>query len=1047
MYLDYRPPQDCDRYPLARDVVRFIGDPVAVVVAEDRDTAIRALSSIRVKYRRLPVVDTVAKALAAGAPAIHDRARDNVARRVSRSFGDADAARRATAHEVAARYVSSRQAHAIMEPHTVLCDWDADAERLNVWAPTQNPRKVRRDIAHVLGIEPEQVRMREVAIGGDFGGRSQVCSIEVLAGAASMATGRPVKIRESRSQEFAFSKSRYCWDIGVRLGADDTGRATFLDADFDVDNGAYNLSGPHDMEFGSIALGSSYRWRSYDGSGRCVYTNKQPPSSFRGAGGFQVNWTLECAIDELADEVGIDPIDFRCLNAVSAEGETSTTGWEVRSSRLIECLQTVRERMGWDDKRQFAGHGRGVGIACSVHITGLRRQALVTSAAAIDVGADGSVCLRSGCGDAGTGQKTIIAQAVAEVLGLGVGRIAVTTMDTDSTPVDAGAGASRGTYHSVSAAKQTAETLRDALVEAAASKFHVGKEDIAWRDGHAHFGEEQLGLADLAALLSDTDDGSFTVESTFVGPFHQQPEDGYEDIAPAYSFAAHGVEVDVNLDTGQVKVVRVVAAHDSGTIINPITARGQVEGGVLMGLGAALSEELIYEHGRVVNPSYVDYGMARATDFPAIETIFLESDDPEGPFGAKGLGEIVLLPIGSALTNAVSHAIGARIREAPLTPDKVLQAYRARHGLPPTVPWRIPGPKHIWVAGMRMAYPKGLHALLARTGPHLRGASEAGRVRRVLPSATATEAIGLLRTTPDATAMGGGIDLLSRETQELPIASTFVHVANCAELADVRRDAGDLVLGAAVTLEAIATNEALPPALRRTAAQIGSLQLRTTATLAGNLCQAKRCWFYRNGFDCYKRSGATRPCYAVMGDHRFHHAVEGGHRCQAVTPSDLATTLIALDAVAVVQGADGERDVLIEDLFDGPGEVALTGSELITRVRIPRAGLDRTTYYRKFALWGGAFAVTSVAVSASMSSPGIADDIRVAIGGVAPTPQRLRRAESLLRHRPITPELAERAAQQWLRRTHPLKENHWKAFASANLLTATILELSGNPSL
>jgi len=1040
-YIDYRP-ADSDRYPLAKDVVRHVGEPVAIVAADDPATAERALAAIRVTYKVLPTLATVEEALKPGAPAIHAKNPDNVASRIRREFGDQKRAREATRHAISARYISSRQTHATMEPHTVLAHWRADENRLHMWIPSQNPRKLQTDVAHVLALEKDRVRLHELAVGGDFGGRSQISSTEVLVGALSMATGKPVKLKQNRHEEFAFTKSRFWWDTRIRIGCDDDGRVTFLNADYDVDNCAYNFSGPGEMEYGSVALGSSYRWLSYTSSGRCVYTNKQSPSSFRGAGGFQVNWTLECAMDELADEIGMDPIDLRLLNAVSEVGETAITGWEIHSSRLKACLEAVREKIGWDEKRRAGGNGRGVGVACSIHVTGLHRQHMVTSSAALDVGPDGHVTLRSGVGDAGTGQKTIIAQAVGEILGIPLDDISVLSTDTGLTPPDAGAGASRGTYHSVHAAKKAATELRDALIGAAADKFHADPADVRWADGHAEHDGDRVSMGDLAALLSTADDGSFSIESEFVGPYHDAAEDGYENIAPSYAFAAHAVEVEVDTDTGAVKVLRVVAAHDSGTIINRNTARGQVEGGVLMGLGAALSEEMIYEGGRAVNPAYVDYALPRSTDAPDIETIFLECDDPEGPFGAKGLGEIVLLPTGPALTTAVSHAIGVRIREAPLTPDRVLRALRRRDGLPETAGRSGGSLKRLWIAGMRRSYPLGVHKLLERGGPKLKASPPAGRVERVLTADSAEDAVRLLREQPGAVPMGGGTDVLVREKQGLPVASTLVQLRPRGELTDLRTDdTGALVIGGAVTLEALETDDRVGEAIRATVREIATPQLRGVATLAGNLCQAKRCWFYRNGFDCYKRGGTTRPCYAVQGDHRFYHAVEGGHRCQAVTPSDLATTLIALDAELTVAGPRGERKLAVEHLYTGPGEVGLTPEEVIVRVTIPAQARARSTVYRKFSLWKGAFAVATVGVSAEVTAAGTLRDVRAVLGGVAPTPARVRDAETLLEGARVTPSLLEQVAEDWLCQTQPLPGNHWKAFATANLLKSALRAL------
>lgn len=1040
-YIDYRP-EDSDRYPLARGTVRHVGDPIAVVAAEDAQTARAAIRAIKVDYRVLPALNSVEAALAPKAPALHPDRPGNVAARVRREFGDGLLARSRTEHSLSTRYISGRQTHATMEPHTVLAHWRPDEQCLHMWVPSQNPRKLQTDIAHVLGLDKEAVRLHEVQVGGDFGGRSQISTLEVLAGALSRATERPVKLKHGRHEEFAFTKSRFQWDTRIRMGCDENGYLTYLNADYDVDNGAYNLSGPGEMEYGSIALGSSYRWLSYASSGRCVYTSKPPPSSFRGAGGFQVNWTLECAIDELAEQVGIDPIDFRLQNAISDVGERSITGWEIHSGRLKACLEAVRDRIDWDEKRRNGGTGRGVGVACSIHVTSLSRKHLVTSSAALDVDPDGNVTLRTGCGDAGTGQKTLAVQAVAEVLQLEPSEISVVSTDTELTPHDAGAGASRGTYNAVSAARKVATEARAALTETAAAKFHTDPGNVRWHDGGAAYEDDRLSLGDLAGLASSNESGRFSLETEFVGPHHPVAEDGYENLAPSYAFAAHAVEVDVDPDTGKVTVLRVVAAHDSGTVINPTSALGQVEGGVLMGLGAALGEEMIYEGGQAVNPSYVDYPLPRATDAPDIETVFLESDDPAGPFGAKGLGEIVLLPTGAALTNAVAHAIGTRIRQVPLTPDRVLMANRIERGQPSTAGRDTGSVKRRWVAGMRKAYPRGLHRVLEEVGPRLTPSPPQGRLTSVQRPESVSGAVALLRDQPDAAPMGGGTDLLARETQGLPIGSTAVQLLGCAEMTGIQEIAeGSLWLGGAVTLAGLEGADNVDEVIKDTVREIATPQIRNVATLAGNLCQAKRCWFYRNGFDCYKRGGATRPCYAVLGDHRFYHAVAGAHRCQAVTPSDLATTLTALDAEVHVAGTERRRQLPLSDLYSGPGEVDLGRDEVVTGLRVPASARARTTRFQKFSLWEGGFAVATVCVSAAMAA-GKANDVRVVLGGVSPVPTRLAAAEKRLEGRYLTPDVVESVAQDWLRDTQPLPGNHWKAFATANMMTTLLNGLS-----
>ena len=395
--------------------------------------------------------------------------------------------------------------------------------------------------------------------------------------------------------------------------------------------------------------------------------------------------------------------------------------------------------------------------------------------------------------------------------------------------------------------------------------------------------------------------------------------------------------------------------HDSGIAINPIDVEGQIVGGVAMGLGAALGEEITYERGAVVNPAFVDYAMPRAADVPPVRPILVSHADPMGPHGAKGVGEIALNPTAAAVANAVAHATGIRIRDLPITPDKVLMALLEREGRSPARArlWRRPA--RWWVALVRWAYPRGLHELLHRFGP-----GSAGKERREVVSmerpSTVVEATATLRGTRSAQILAGGTDLMPARAQGLASPLVLVDVNGIEEMSGICEEPdGELRIGGAVTLERLleATRSSGDDAIRAAVETIASVQIRNVATVAGNLCQDKRCSFYRNGFNCYKRGGWTRPCYAVLGDHRFYHAAVGAHRCQAVTPSDLATVLTAMDGRAVLASPHGRRVVPMTRFYRGPGEPALEPDEVLAEIRISGRARDRMTRFEKLRLWQG----------------------------------------------------------------------------------------------
>jgi CO/xanthine dehydrogenase Mo-binding subunit/CO/xanthine dehydrogenase FAD-binding subunit len=951
---------------------------------------------------------------------------------IDRVYGDVASGRQAAAATATGRYRFGRQAHACMEPNGTLARWNPGTRRLELWTSTQSPYFVREEVARILGLDLGQVVVREVAVGGGFGSKSKITDHEVLAAALAVRTGRPVRLVLSREEEFATTKCRHDFDVELTTGVDRDGRLTHREARILVDNGAYNHSGASVTGAAVAAMASWYRTRGgVHVRATLVDTNKHPGGQFRGYGHPQVAFAIESQMDELADARGLDPIDFRILNA-HRSGDVTQAGWRLHSAHLAECLEAVRDAIGWREKRAQRGSGHGVGVAVAMHVSGARTYADANRAEArVDLRADGEVRVRFGGADPGTGQKTVIAQVAAAELGVDLSRITVVTMDSEETPFDLGSWSSRGTVMSVHAVGTAARAAARRLRELAADKLGVPAEDVVLRDGHAVAGNVRIAIEDLLTGLG----GELSVtETAVVDTELVNHATGVADISPAYAFAAHAVEVEVDRATGEIRVLDVVAAHDCGVPVNPTAVESQIVGGVAMGLGAALGEQLLYEGGRLVNPAYLHYALPRAADVPPIRAILLGRADPRAPYGVKGVGEISMVPVAPAVANAVTHAVGVRLRELPLTPDRVLGALRAQDGRRRRYHvWRRPG--RWWIGSMRWAYPRGVHALLERGGARLTGAPPPPVAITSLDRPTAVaEAVAVLGRDREAAPLAGGTDLLPLIEQGLGRPRTLVDLSGVAELAQIREtDTGDLVVGAGVTLADLARWPRLDAVLRRVLATIASPQIREMATVGGNLCQAKRCWFYRNGFPCYKRSGITAPCYAVLGDHRYYHAVLGAHRCQAVTPSDLATVLVALDATVQIAGPAGARRLPVARLYIGPGETALRPGEIIRAIQIPAAGRARRSGFEKLRLWEGDFAVVSACASLDLAG-GIVRDARVVLGAVAPTPYRARAVERHLRGRPLTLETIAAAAEAWTSAAHPLAGNAWKVDAACGLL-------------
>lgn len=1021
-----------DRYPLARDVVRFVGQEVAAVAAETLAQADAALGRIDVRYRLLPAVTTVEEALAPRAPLLHKRrSGTNVSLRIGRTYGELQggiAMARATRRE---RYLFRRQAHASMEPNGSVAAWDEGDGSLHLWTSTQSPYFVRKELAYILGLEPDRVRVHEVAVGGGFGAKSKITDHEVIAARLAMKAGRPVRLVLSREEEFATTKSRHQFMIDLETGVDEGGRLTHRRADVLVDNGAHNHSGPSVTGAAVGALASMYRTRGVEVVARLVDTNKNPGGQFRGYGTPQALFAIESQMDELAEELGVDPIDLRILNA-NQTGDVTHAGWRLASARLVECLEAVREAIGWDEKRSKGGRGRGVGVAAAIHVTGARTYENANqSAAAVDVRGDGTVEVRFGGADPGTGQRTILAQIAAEELGVDLERVEVRMMDTDATTFDLGAWSSRGTFMGGHAVAAAARTAAGKLKELASEKLAVDPGDVVLADGSARAGDDTIPLEDLVRMSSGdrlSVEETFTVDTELV-----DRETGVADISPTYSFAAHAAEVEVDLDTGKIRVLDYVATHDAGVAINPLAVEGQIIGGVVMGLGAALGEELIDEGGRVVNPAYINYALPRAADVPTVRPIVLGLPDPRGPYGAKSVGEISLNPVPAVIANAVAHATGRRIREIPLTPDRVLAAIRG--GLPRDLSplWRRPS--RWWIHLVRWLYPRGLHTLLHRWGTRLAKDTSPRTFAALECPATVEEAT--VRTGADSAFLGGGTDLLPAFDQGLARAERLIDVTSIPALRRVEEGGdGRLEIGAGVTLAELARtlNAERDPAIVDTVARIASQQIREMATVGGNLLQQKRCWFYRNGFTCYKRAGITAPCYAVLGDNRFYHAILGAHRCQAVTPSDLATTFGALDAVATVTTRRGTRRIPVLDLYTGPGETLLGSDDLLVSVEITGEARARTTRFAKMCLWEGDFAITSVCSSLRFGEGGRVEEARVVLGSVAPTPWRARAVEERITGRRLGAEVIREASGAWTGAADPLQGNAWKVDATSALI-------------
>jgi CO/xanthine dehydrogenase Mo-binding subunit/CO/xanthine dehydrogenase FAD-binding subunit len=1019
-----------DRAPLAEDRVRFIGQEVAAVAAETIEQAQAALARIVVEYEVQAAPLDVAAARATGASELHARGTGeaNVSKIIARDWGETDAGIAAATVVVGGSYLFPRQQHACMETNGSVAHWVEAEGTLHYWTSTQAPYFVVMEVAKALGLERSQVVCHEVGVGGGFGSKSKICEHEVISGLLSRRSGRPVRLVNAREEEFESTKTRHAFAMDMQLHATADGRLQAVTASFDVDNGAYNHSGASVLSAAIKGVGTLYRPRGVRVTGRLIDTATVPGASFRGYGTTQASFALENLMDVLAERLGMDPLELRRVNA-NQPGEPTLVGARLGSARLVECLDAASEAIGWSREKAQRRPGRGVGLAAGVHVSGSYvGPGANRSDAGVDIGANGRVRVRFGGADAGTGQRTLLAQVVAQELGIGLDRVDVWTMDSAATPFDMGAWSSRGTHYGGHAARMAARAAVDRLTALAVQ--HLGS-GARLENGRATSESQSLTFSELAQRDPDFRDGWLAIETSYVETAVDlpDPQTGQGNISPSYNFACHAAVVEVDKRTGRVDLVDYVAAHDVGTAINRIGIEGQAIGGAVMGIGAALGEEVVFEQGKLVNPSFMHYALPRAGDTPRVRPIIVEGGDPIGPYGAKAIGECGINPPPSAIVNALYDAIGVRFQSLPVTPDKVIAALAAQEGRTrKTRLWARPS--RWWIEVVRCAYPLGLLAVLhrrTRSFPSRMPSDSLRAVERPRDLAGLSGTLG-----GGAMLLGGGTDLHVQRRQGLVAPERLVATGRVEEMRSTGSLAdGALRIGGAVTLADLArAMRDKVPVLADAIQTIASAQVREMATVAGNLLQAKRCWFYRSGFGCYKRLGGTAPCYAIEGDHRFHHAAIDGHRCQATTPSDLATVLTALDARVLLRSPHGERTVRVADLYTGPGETQLAANEALVQVELPAAAAQSQARFEKLRLWEGDFALASVVLA---RHPGIGT--RLVFGGIAPTPWRARKTERLLDAGKLADSAALRIAvdRELDAHAHPLKRNGWKLDAAAGL--------------
>ncbi len=669
-----------DNLPLKGDKVRFIGDEVAAVAAVDEETARRALELIRVDYEVLPAVFDPFEALEDASPSIHDELPGvvgNVAMRWDFDDGDVDAAAARAAAIVEGMYSAPQAAPAPIETHVVIASFSPSGH-LTVWSPVHMVFMYRKALADCLGLDWQNITVIQPPVGGSFGGKIDIDSHDFIAVMLARHARRPVRLVMTREEEFIGTRTRQPIHFRLRTGADAEGNLLFRDAEVVSDNGAYNAWGSHAMLVAMSTITSMYRVPNSRIRCAVVYTNKNYGGSVRGFGNPQATFAVEQQMEELADALGMDPMDLRLKNA-NQSGDVTPQGMKITSCGLSECLRIVREQSGWDQRRgTMRDRHRGLGAAAFIHVGGgARIYGSDGCGAIVKVDDSGQVTLISGSSELGQGSETALAMIVAEEMGVPIGSVQVVNSNTDIKPWDVGVHASRTTFVAGNAARLAAAAARDKLLATAAELLGAPPAELRIRNGMVEVAAEPDRRIDFARAVRRRllrEEGTVVMATAFYDPPTEHQDKEYRgNISAAYGFGAHVAEVEVDPGTGMVRLLNLWTAHDVGRAINPMSCEGQIEGGSAMGAGLALSEELVMFDGQIAAPNFHDYGMPTAVDVPRIVVNLVETVDPLGPFGAKGVGEAGIIPPPAAIANAIADATGIRPRAYPMRPWKVKQ--------------------------------------------------------------------------------------------------------------------------------------------------------------------------------------------------------------------------------------------------------------------------------------------------------------------------------------------------------------------------------------
>ena len=695
-----------DETAFAIDKVTFIGDQIAAVAATDEETAIKALDLIQVEYEELPPILKPEKSLA---PISHpdqkiqpwSKYEGNIFKTVNQSFGNVEKALKKSSVVKNGKFSFNGVTHAFTEPMGVIASYGSD-KKLTVWSSTQVPHYLHRALAEVMEIPMHRIKVIRPYVGGGFGGKSDPFPHEMAAAILSKKTGKPVKILFDRDEVFISNHGRHPTKTEMQMSATKDGEFTSLEIDALIDGGAWGSFGVITTYYNGVLSLGPYKIKNFNYNGNRVYTNKPASGAMRGHGAVNSRFAVETLIDEIAEDIDFDPCDLRIQNAYEPNS-TTANGFRITSCGIKECIEKVKIASGWDKKFKQMPYGKGIGIGCGFYISGsalpINWERMPQSTVHVKIDFDGGVTVHSLAAEIGQGSDTVLAQCVGEVLKCDMSRIRIYSKNTDTAPIDLGSYSSRVTFMAGLAAKRAAEKIKKQILNAASKIMASPIENLelkndritdlktkssisfneavreALHDSGALHGKGHYQAPNLNPGLPRVDElrGKESEKGAPMGGSHKGAAAG---LSPSYSMGAYVCQLEVDAETGLVNVEKVWAAHDCGKALNPLAVEGQIEGCIHMGLGQALMESFDYNRntGRIENPNFLDYRCIPPTMMPDVDVFMIESGDPEGPFGAKEAGEGPILPILPAVANAIYDAVGIRLRNLPMTPEKIISA-------------------------------------------------------------------------------------------------------------------------------------------------------------------------------------------------------------------------------------------------------------------------------------------------------------------------------------------------------------------------------------